>query len=63
MTTLSPARCVSTGEPSFIAKPVKPKKILLIMPPAYTFKAGRDISPLPPIGIGLLASVLENKGY
>ncbi len=36
------------------------KKILLISPPAYTFKTHRDINPLPPMGLGYIASVAEN---
>ncbi|MBU4027178.1 B12-binding domain-containing radical SAM protein [Patescibacteria group bacterium] len=38
------------------------KKILLISPPAYTFKNNRDINPLPPIGLGYLASIAEGLG-
>jgi len=40
----------------------KIKKILLIAPPAYTFKSQRDVNPLPPMGLGYLASVIENMG-
>lgn len=39
---------------------MKIKKVLLVTPPAYTFKAGRDINPLPPMGLGYIASVLES---
>lgn len=37
-------------------------KILLIAPPAFTFRNFRDINPLPPMGLGYLASVVENMG-
>lgn len=37
-------------------------RILLIAPPALTFKVYRDISPMPPMGLGYLASVVENMG-
>jgi anaerobic magnesium-protoporphyrin IX monomethyl ester cyclase len=39
---------------------MKIKKILLITPPAYTFKSARDINPLPPMGLGYLASIVRN---
>jgi anaerobic magnesium-protoporphyrin IX monomethyl ester cyclase len=42
---------------------VKVEKILLIFPPAYTIKHLRDISPLPPLGIGFLAAIGEKKGF
>ena len=48
---------------TFIDKPLKVNKILLLFPPAYTIKSTRDINPLPPIGIGMLAAVLEKKKY
>jgi len=38
------------------------KKILLLVPPAYTFKSFRDINPLPPMGLGYLAAVAESMG-
>lgn len=38
------------------------KKVLLIATPAFTFKSPRDVNPLPPIGLGYLASVVENMG-
>lgn len=41
---------------------MKIKKILLIAPPAFTFKNARDINPLPPMGLGYLASTLEAIG-
>lgn len=41
---------------------MKIKKILFIAPPAITLKSGRDISPLPPMGLGYLAAVLRNMG-
>ena len=37
-------------------------KVLFIVPPVLTFKSLRDINPLPPIGLGYLASVVENMG-
>jgi len=37
-------------------------KILLIAPPADTFKSGRDITPLPPMGLGYLASIGRDIG-
>lgn len=40
----------------------KIKKVLLIMTPAFTLKSGRDINPLPPIGLGYLAAVLKELG-
>ena len=48
---------------TFIKNPVAVKKLLLMFPPAYTLKNKRDINPLPPLGIGLLAAVAEKKGY
>lgn len=41
---------------------MKIERILLLSPPAYTFKSLRDVNPLPPMGIGYLASVLEGIG-
>lgn len=41
---------------------MKIAKILLIAPPALTFKTYRDINPLPPMGLGYIASVLERMG-
>ena len=38
---------------------MKISKILLLVPPVYTFKSPRDVNPLPPIGLGYLASVVE----
>ncbi len=38
------------------------KKILLITPPALTFKSYRDINPLPPMGLGYIASIVEKMG-
>jgi anaerobic magnesium-protoporphyrin IX monomethyl ester cyclase len=37
-------------------------KVLLLAPPAFTFKNNRDINPLPPMGLGYLASVIERMG-
>jgi len=41
---------------------MKVSKILLIAPPAFTFKACSDINPLPPMGLGYLAAVVSNMG-
>jgi len=38
------------------------KKVLLIVPPAVTLKFFRDINPLPPLGLGYLASVIKELG-
>lgn len=38
------------------------KKALLFIPPAFTFKDYLDINPLPPLGLGYLGAVLENRG-
>ena len=51
------------GSHTYIKTPLKVKKVLLLFPPAYTIKSARDINPLPPIGIGMLASVLEKNKY
>lgn len=41
----------------------KVKKFLLITPPAFTPKGDApDINPVPPLGLGYLASVLERRG-
>ena len=40
----------------------KINKVLLITPPAFTSKRLRDINPVPPLGLGYLAAVLEQKG-
>lgn len=40
----------------------KIKKVLLIAPPTFTFKSQRDVNPLPPMGLGYLASVVESMG-
>ena len=53
----------SKGPQTFIKTPSKVNKVLLLFPPAYTIKSSRDINPLPPIGIGMLASILEKKNY
>jgi len=37
-------------------------KILLLVPPALTFKSPRDINPLPPMGLGYLASIIVTMG-
>lgn len=41
---------------------MKIKKVLLFIPPAVTFKDRIDINPLPPLGPGYLAAVLEKNG-
>jgi anaerobic magnesium-protoporphyrin IX monomethyl ester cyclase len=41
---------------------MKIDRILLIAPPAFTLKHLRDINPLPPMGLGYLASVAERLG-
>lgn len=40
----------------------KIKKVLLFIPPADTFKDNPDINPVPPLGLGYLAAVLEKNG-
>lgn len=37
-------------------------KILLVVPPALTLDYYRDIAPLPPMGLGYLASIAEGLG-
>jgi anaerobic magnesium-protoporphyrin IX monomethyl ester cyclase len=37
-------------------------RILLMAPPAFTMKGQRDINPLPPMGLGYLASMAERLG-
>ncbi|MBF0194378.1 MAG: radical SAM protein [Magnetococcales bacterium] len=39
------------------------QKILLLFPPAYSFKLARDINPLPPMGLGYLASNAKKHGF
>ena len=41
---------------------MKIDRILLIAPPAFTFKTVRDINPMPPVGLGYLAAVIEGLG-
>jgi anaerobic magnesium-protoporphyrin IX monomethyl ester cyclase len=41
---------------------MKIDRILLIAPPAFTMRACRDINPLPPMGLGYLASIVEKIG-
>lgn len=41
---------------------MKIRKILLITPPNITFKLNRDVNPLPPMGLGYLAAVIEQLG-
>lgn len=38
------------------------KKVLLFISPAFTSKREIDINPLPPLGLGYLAAVLESHG-
>ncbi len=33
-----------------------------MVPPAFTFKSHRDINPLPPMGLGYLAAIIEKMG-
>ncbi|MFC2006757.1 B12-binding domain-containing radical SAM protein, partial [Chloroflexota bacterium] len=40
----------------------KIKKVLLFIPPAFTFKDSLDVNPLPPLGLGYLGAVLEDAG-
>lgn len=40
----------------------KIKRVFLVTPPAFTFKSYRDINPMPPLGLGYLAAVLESRG-
>jgi anaerobic magnesium-protoporphyrin IX monomethyl ester cyclase len=39
------------------------KKILLLAPPAYSLKLYRDINPLPPMGLGYIASIAEQLNH
>lgn len=41
---------------------MKIKRILFIVPPAITFKAVRDVNPMPPMGLGYLSSIALNLG-
>lgn len=38
------------------------KKVLLLTPPAFTFRDMPDINPVPPLGLGYIAAVLERRG-
>ena len=38
------------------------KKVLLFIPPAFTFKDNLDVNPLPPLGLAYIGAVLENIG-
>lgn len=40
----------------------KINKVLLFVPPAYTFKDNLDINPLPPLGLAYIAAVLDRRG-
>jgi magnesium-protoporphyrin IX monomethyl ester (oxidative) cyclase len=40
----------------------KIRKVLLFIPPAFTFKDTSDINPLPPLGLGYLGAALEEVG-
>jgi magnesium-protoporphyrin IX monomethyl ester (oxidative) cyclase len=40
----------------------KIKKVLLFVPPVFTFKDNLDVNPLPPLGLGYIGAVLENNG-
>lgn len=41
---------------------MKINKIVLLVPPAITFKSLRDINPLPPLGLGYLAAIVKKIG-
>lgn len=41
---------------------MKIEKILFLIPPAITSRSGRDINPLPPLGLGYLAAVAKKLG-
>lgn len=41
---------------------MKFNKLLLMVPPAFTMKNWREINPLPPMGLGYLASIAERLG-
>lgn len=41
---------------------MKIKKVLLLSPPAFTFKDDLDINPLPALGLAYIAAVLEEMG-
>ncbi|MBW7989183.1 MAG: radical SAM protein [Planctomycetes bacterium] len=38
------------------------KKAMLFIPPAFTLKDSVDINPLPPLGLGYIAAVLQQQG-
>lgn len=38
------------------------KKVLLFVPPAFSFKNRIDINPLPPLGLAYLAAMLQDSG-
>ncbi len=38
------------------------RRVLLIAPPVMTFRQNRDINPMPPMGLGYLASSIEGMG-
>lgn len=49
--------------PSFTRPTVKKiERVLLLAAPAVTFRNARDINPMPPMGLGYLASALEGMG-
>lgn len=39
----------------------KIKKVFLLTPPAFTFRNMRDINPIPPMGLGYIAAMLERR--
>lgn len=41
---------------------MKIERVLLFIPPAFTSKDRMDINPVPPLGLGYLAAVLEQNG-
>jgi anaerobic magnesium-protoporphyrin IX monomethyl ester cyclase len=40
----------------------KISKVLLFIPPAFTFKDMPDVNPMPPLGLAYLGAALENAG-
>ncbi|MFH1593986.1 MAG: radical SAM protein [Candidatus Omnitrophota bacterium] len=40
----------------------KIKKVMLLTPPAFTSRDATDINPIPPLGLGYLGAVLEERG-
>ncbi|MBF0405788.1 MAG: radical SAM protein [Candidatus Riflebacteria bacterium] len=42
---------------------MKINKVMFIIPPLISFSDGNDINPVPPLGLGYLASNLQNHGF